>query len=248
MSDADEVSRAATAARPEASPGSPVARGQGVGTDSTRPRWWVYVLIALGVAALAFAIGRFSTFGSGSGTTGPNAADVGFARDMQVHHTQAIQMAMEIYRKTEDDDVRRMAYDIATSQAGQRGEMYDWLVQWGLPQSGTPLMSWMTDAEAGHDGHDATAGEQTDEELQAAMGMATDAEMSQLADSTGLAADCLYLELMIRHHEGAIPMAQAVIELGSVPRVLAVAESIAAGQQAEIDAMQSARLRLGCVQ
>ena len=57
---------------------------------------------------------------------------------MQVHHTQAIEMAMEIYRKTEDDDVRRMAYDIATSQAGQRGEMYDWIVQWGLPQSGRP--------------------------------------------------------------------------------------------------------------
>ena len=55
---------------------------------------------------------------------------------MQVHHAQAIEMAMEIYRKTDDDELRVLAYDIATGQAGQRGEMYDWLVQWGLPQSG----------------------------------------------------------------------------------------------------------------
>lgn len=209
-----------------------------------RARWWVYVLVGVGIAALAFAIGRFSTFGSaGAAATGPNAADVGFARDMQVHHTQAIEMAMEIYRKTDDDDVRRMSYDIATSQAGQRGEMYDWIVQWGLPQSGDPLMSWMTDA--GHDTHGATEGP-TDEELRAGMGMASAAELAALAEAGGTEADCLFLELMIRHHEGAVPMADAVIELGSVPRVIAVAESMKAGQTAEIDAMTSVRARLGC--
>ena len=51
---------------------------------------------------------------------------------------------------------------------------------------------------------------------------------------------------MIRHHEGAIPMAAAVIELGSEPRVLEVAGSIKAGQTAEIDAMKSMQARLGC--
>jgi uncharacterized protein (DUF305 family) len=210
-----------------------------------RPRWWVYVLVAVGIAALAFAIGRFSTFGSaGSTAAGPNAADVGFARDMQVHHTQAIEMAMEIYRKTEDDDVRRMSYDIATSQAGQRGEMYDWIVQWGLPQSGDPLMSWM--ADAGHGAHGATGESVTDEELRAEMGMASAAELAALAEADGTEADCLFLGLMIRHHEGAVPMADAVIELGSVPRVLAVAESMKAGQTAEIDAMTSVQARLGC--
>nr|WP_133544730.1 DUF305 domain-containing protein [Microbacterium sp. BK668] len=214
---------------------------------SVRPKWWVYVLVALGIGALAFAIGRFSTFGGG-GAPGPNAADVGFARDMQVHHTQAIEMAMEIYRKTEDEDLQRISYDIATSQAGQRGEMYDWLVQWGLPQTGGPLMEWMTDAESGHGGHggDGTGGVATDAELRAAMGMATDAELAALRNATGTPADCLFLELMIRHHEGAIPMAQAAIDLGSVPRVAAVAGGIAQGQQAEIDAMRSIQLRLGC--
>ena len=211
---------------------------------SARPRWWVFVLVGLGVAALAFAIGRFSTFTSGA--SGPNAADAGFARDMQLHHAQAIDMAMVLYRETDDAELRSLAYDIATSQAGQRGEMYDWLVQWGLPQLGSdPLMAWMTDAEHGAHGG-ATGDASTDEELRAEMGMATPEELAALADATGQEADCLFLELMIRHHEGAIPMAAAVIDLGSVARVIAVGEGIEAGQTAEIDAMRSVQTRLGC--
>ena len=76
--------------------------------------------------------------------------------------------------------------------------------------------------------------------------MATDDEIAALEDATGQEADCLFLELMIRHHEGAIPMAEAVIDLGSEPRVLEVASSMKAGQTAEIDAMKSMQTRLGC--
>lgn len=220
---------------------------------SVRPPWWAYVLVAIGIAALAFAVGRFSTFGSASVAPAPNAADIGFARDMQVHHTQAIEMAMEIYRKTDDEDLRRISYDIATSQAGQRGEMFDWLVQWGLPQTGGALMAWMTDAASGHAGHAgagdgdaATATPATDAELRTAMGMATDAEIADLKSATGVEADCLFLDLMIRHHEGAIPMAEAAADLGSMPRVITVAEAMAQGQQAEIDAMTAISSRLGC--
>lgn len=228
----------------DAAPNAAIAEDEDFAVAPPRgPRWWVYLLVGVGIAGLAFAIGRFSTFGSSGVDAGPNAADIGFARDMQVHHTQAIEMAMELYRKTDDEDVRRMAYDIATSQAGQRGEMYDWLVQWGLPQSGDPLMTWMS-GTPGHGGHGAEA--MTDEEARAEMGMATDAELGELRDATGTEADCLYLELMIRHHEGAIPMAEAVIELGSVPRVVSVAQSIKEGQTAEVDAMESAQARLGC--
>ena len=166
---------------------------------------------------------------------------------MQVHHAQAIAMAMEIYRKTDDEELRVLSYDIATGQAGQRGEMFDWLVQWGLPQSGGPMMAWMSASEAGHDhGVPTRAKRSPTSEAREAMGMASDAELRALADASGPEADCLFLELMIRHHEGAIPMAEAVIELGSQPRVLSVAESIRAGQTAEIDAMKSMQQRLGC--
>jgi uncharacterized protein (DUF305 family) len=154
---------------------------------------------------------------------------------------------MEIYRKTDDEEVRVLSYDIATGQAGQRGEMFDWLVQWGLPQAGDPMMAWMSSSEAGHaHGGTESGAELTDDQARVAMGMATDAELSALADASGQEADCLFLELMIRHHEGAVPMAAAVIELGSEPRVLRVAESIRAGQTAEIEAMRAMQERLGC--
>ncbi|SDG87859.1 DUF305 domain-containing protein [Microbacterium pygmaeum] len=212
-------------------------------------RWLLVVVTCLAIAGLAFAIGRFSTFGAGAATAAPSgtSAEAGFARDMQVHHSQAIDMAMQTYRKTDDDQLRILAYDIATGQAGQRGEMFDWLVQWGLPQSGGPMMAWMTASDSGHEHGGAASGEaMTDEQAHEAMGMATDAELAALAASTGIEADCMFLDLMIRHHEGAIPMADAVLELGSEPRVLGVAQRMKEGQTAEIAAMQSMQSRLGC--
>ncbi|WJL96307.1 DUF305 domain-containing protein [Microbacterium sp. ET2] len=223
-------------------------------TDATAPRrgfprWALIALVALGIAALAFAIGRFSMFGAASAVAAPGttSAEAGFARDMQVHHAQAIEMAMEIYRKTEDDEVRTLAYDIATGQSGQRGEMYGWLVSWGLPQSGGPLMGWMAGTDHAHGGHGGADDEAlTTAELEAEMGMATAAELDALRSATGTRADCDFLGLMIRHHQGAIPMSEAVIELGSEPRVLAVAQSIIETQEAEIDRMTSMQQRLGC--
>ncbi len=217
-------------------------------TGGRAGRWAMILLVGLGVAALAFAIGRFSTFGSAATTLTPTttSAEAGFSRDMQVHHAQAIAMAMEIYRKTDDEELRVLSYDIATGQAGQRGEMYDWLVQWGLPQAGGPMMAWMAGTDAGHDHGVPDSEPMSDAEAFEAMGMASDDELAALAAADGVEADCLLLELMIRHHEGAIPMADAVIELGSEPRVLAVAGSIRTGQSAEIEAMQSMQQRLGC--
>ncbi|MFJ6654245.1 DUF305 domain-containing protein [Microbacterium sp. NPDC091313] len=195
------------------------------------------------VAALAFGIGRFTAFDATTAPATPStdSAEAGFARDMQVHHGQAVDMAMEIYRKTSDDELRTLSYDIATGQSAQRGEMYGWLVSWGLSQSGGPLMSWMQDSSAHQ--HDAQA---TDAQLRDEMGMATDAQLAQLRAATGTTADCQFLGLMIRHHEGAIPMAQAVIELGSDARVSAVAQSMIDTQSAEIDAMRSIQTRLAC--
>lgn len=214
--------------------------------QSRRRGTWIAVAVGVVlVAGLAFAGGRFTTFGAladASGADGgPNAADAGFARDMQVHHAQAVEMAMIEYRGTDDDELRSLAYDIATAQAAQRGEMFGWLVEWDLPQAGDPLMSWMADA-----GHAHGSGAATTAELEAQMGMATDAELTRLAQLDGAGQDCLFLDLMIRHHTGAIDMTDAVVRLGSVPRVLETARNMGQAQTAEIAAMESAQRRLGC--
>lgn len=215
------------------------------------PRRWLVIVVALVlIAALGFAVGRFSTFGSQATAVSPgtNSPEAGFSRDMQAHHAQAIELAMEIYRKTDDDELRTLSYDIATSQAAQRGEMYDWLVQWGLPQSGGPMMQWMDAAASGHahGGAGASGEPLTQEQAREAMGMASPAEVAALRAATGQESDCQFLTLMIRHHEGAIPMAEAYLELGSDPRALQVAEAMKTGQSAEIDAMRSIQERLGC--
>lgn len=208
-------------------------------------QWWAVLLIVVVIAGAAFAIGRFTAFGTSPQTPGTSSPEAGFARDMQVHHTQAIEMAMTIYRKTDDDDVRTLAYDIATAQAGQRGEFYDWLVQWGLSQASTvPLMTWMAD-DPEH-GHGAAAEPLTDDELRAEMGMASPDELAQLDAATGTAADCLFLDLMIRHHQGAIPMGEALARLGSDPRAVQVGAGVAQTQTAEIGIMRSIQQRLGC--
>jgi uncharacterized protein (DUF305 family) len=217
-------------------------------TTGRFPRWLLIVLVALGVAGLAFAVGRFSMFSAASAVSGPGttSAEAGFARDMQVHHTQAVEMAMEIHGKTENPEIRTLAYDIATAQAGQRGEMFGWLVDWGLPQAGGDLMSWMSGADGSHGGHGGSGEAATAAELEAEMGMASAAELRELHAATGQEADCLFLDLMIRHHQGAIPMAEAVIELGSEPRVLAVAGSMIETQASEIDLMTNLQQRLAC--
>ncbi len=210
-----------------------------------RPRrsWAVFAFVLVLVAGAAFAIGRFSAFGT---VAAPNEADVGFARDMQVHHAQAVEMAMIEYRATQDDELRVLSYDIATGQQAQGGEMYGWLVEWGLPQHGQdPLMAWMQGSEHDHGG--AVTPQASEDELRDAMGMASDAELGQLRETAGTpAGDCLFTELMIAHHTGALEMVEAVQDLGSMPRVLAVAEAMGATQQREIDALTSIQTRLGC--
>ena len=108
------------------------------------------------------------------------------------------------------------------------------------------MMKWM-DASPVGSGHDMSDGAaMTEEEARIEMGMASADEITALQGATGQQADCLFLGLLIRHHEGAIPMAEALIELGSDSRALTVAENIKNGQTAEIDAMKSMRARMGC--
>ena len=72
------------------------------------------------------------------------AAGAGFARDMIVHHGQAVQMAEIIRNKTDSDPMRLLASDISLTQQGQIGIMQGWLQVWGLPKtSSEPAMAWM---------------------------------------------------------------------------------------------------------
>jgi uncharacterized protein (DUF305 family) len=154
---------------------------------------------------------------------GNDSAEAGFARDMMVHHAQAVQMAEIVRDKTHNDDVRILASDIALTQQAQIGIMQGWLQAWGLSISGTePAMSWM--------GHP-TSGPMP--------GMATPQEIDRLSEAVPEEADVLFLRLMIAHHQAAIPMAEAVLEKTDRPEVRTLAQSIQTSQRAEIENMKS---------
>jgi uncharacterized protein (DUF305 family) len=68
-------------------------------------------------------------------------------------------------------------------------------------------------------------------------GMMSQADMDALDKATGVDAARLFLTGMIKHHQGAITMAQHAINNGQNPAVIALAKKIVADQQAEITTM-----------
>ncbi|MFE9697945.1 DUF305 domain-containing protein [Streptomyces sp. NPDC006270] len=130
-----------------------------------RTRWAAGSAVALallfaGAATIASARGGGGGEGEERGGTGvpaASSADAGFARDMAVHHQQAVEMSFIVRDRTKDEDVRRLAYDIANTQANQRGMLLGWLDLWELPKvapGGERPMAWMSDAKGhGQSGH-----------------------------------------------------------------------------------------------
>ena len=67
--------------------------------------------------------------------------------------------------------------------------------------------------------------------------MAAPGELAALEAATGAAAERLYLELMIRHHQGGVTMARAVLDRSGNVAVTSLARSVVTAQQSEIDYM-----------
>lgn len=198
------------------------------------------VLAAALIAGAAFAVGRFSMFGATGHADTPttSSAEAGFARDMQMHHAQAVDMAMTIHAKTENPNLALLSYDMATSQQSQIGMMSEWLVGWGLPARGGEMMGWAADA---HDGHGSSA-----QDMAAAMGMASNEDLARLDAATGVEADCLFISLMTRHHQGAIDMVDAALQRVTDPRVRDVATKMSKAQLSEMDALNALATSSGC--
>ena len=191
------------------------------------------VIVAVLLGAGGFLVGRLTA--SGISTPSSESAAAGFLRDMQVHHAQAVDMAMTIRDISDDPDLRRLAYDIALGQSNQAGQMYGLLDSWGLSQASPhPPMTWMSQPVI--DGSDGGAHEMTSPDG-VMPGMATSAQLDELRAATGVEAEKLFLTLMIAHHQGGLDMARGVLARTTVPQVVALANGIIITQQADIDAM-----------
>ena len=190
------------------------------------------------VAVLAIAVTGGFFWGSRTGTaTSPmpasSSVDAGFARDMATHHQQAVTMAGYVRDNPSDRAVATLAYDIETAQSVEMGAMTGWLLTWGVSRtSGTP-MSWM----GGDHMHISADGLMP--------GMATPAQLTRLTSSHGKAMDVLFLQLMIRHHQGGVEMARYAVGHAREDYVRTMAGHMVANQTTEIIEMERMLRQLG---
>jgi uncharacterized protein (DUF305 family) len=209
-------------------------REEAVVPPSTGPagrRLRTALLAVIGVGLLLLGGGLGFALGSDR-SPASDSVDAGFARDMSTHHLQAVSMANLAPERSEDPDVRRLAFDIGETQQNQVGRMQGWLSLWGLQVSGGDRMAWMTEGE--HAGHAMGAMDLSGGQMP---GMASDEELAQLRTLSGEEFDVLFLQLMTRHHQGGYDMAQYALEHAEEPAVRNLARTIVESQSAEVTLM-----------
>jgi uncharacterized protein (DUF305 family) len=194
-------------------------------------RWFVRAGVLLAVLLLGAALGMFLTGGSAQPKGG--AVDVGFAQDMSVHHRQAVLMAGLARDRSTDPAIRLIAFDIETNQLQQIGQMQGWLSLWNAaPLPTGRYMTWMADTPS----MPGMAGMAHGTPGVATMpGMASAADLQRLQASSGGPFDVLFLQLMLRHHQGGTPMAQYAAAHAESVQVRNLAEKIVVSQGAESD-------------
>jgi uncharacterized protein (DUF305 family) len=190
--------------------------------------WWqnpVNIIVLL-VGILVLAAGAGFVIGERNATPDPNATDIGFLQDMRTHHEQAVGMSLTyMLRPGIDGVLGTIAQEIAVGQSVDSGRMIQLLREYGKPEaneSGT-AMGWMN-----HPVPEARM-----------PGLASDADLDQLANATGAAADTLFVNLMVVHHQAGIVMAQHAAEHAATSEVRAFATSMVSSEQEEIIEMQN---------
>jgi len=147
---------------------------------------------------------------SGDGSNSSfSADDQMFAAMMIPHHEQAIEMADIALGKSADPEILALANEIKAAQ----GPEIEQMKSWGSSKTGS------------HAGH------MMDE------GMLSYDEMAQLKDAIGAEFDRLFLEGMIKHHQGAIQMADMIIDSVNEEAAL-LGKNIVDSQSAEIERMK----------
>jgi uncharacterized protein (DUF305 family) len=157
--------------------------------------------------------------GSASASAGRSASafndtDIMFVQMMLPHHDQAVSMSdLLLDKRGVHPEVAALARQIKDAQQAEIETMNGWFEAMGRPQ-----------VEEGphHGGLD---------------GMLTENEMQQLDEANARDGQRLFLQGMIKHHTGAIEMAQKEITGGQDPGPVDLAKHIAENQQQEIEGM-----------
>ncbi|MEX2284058.1 MAG: DUF305 domain-containing protein [Gemmatimonadota bacterium] len=191
---------------------------------------------SLQAAALLLSVVTFSACSSGGAVPAPtmpapqpaNSADVEFMTGMIPHHAQAVLISKWAPTHGASEELQRMCERIVVSQSQEIGIIQGWLREKGRP---------VPPSDATH--HRMTMGGMTHDMLMP--GMLTPEELAKLDAARGNAFDKLFLEYMIKHHNGAVSMVDELIAKnggGSDELVFKMAGDIYADQTTEVDRMQ----------
>jgi uncharacterized protein (DUF305 family) len=156
--------------------------------------------------------------GAGAGQSSYNDQDIAFAQGMIPHHQHAVDMAAMADEKATSAQVKELASRIGGAQDAEIEKLTGMLRQWG--------------AEPGTSGMD--HGMSADE-----MGMMTADEMHQLEQATGADFDRMWVQQMVKHHQGALTMARTQLDQGENVDAKTLAQQILDVQEAEITEMQA---------
>jgi uncharacterized protein (DUF305 family) len=187
--------------------------------------------LAAVAAALTLTLAGCASSESSADPSGFNDADVDFATDMIQHHAQALVMVDLSMGRDLDPEMVELTEEIRDAQAPEIEQMADWLEDWDQPVPETSRDHANAHAEE-HGGDD---GAEMDADMP---GMMTAEEMDALENASGEEFRTMWLEMMIEHHQGAVEMAETVVEDGQNAEVRALAEDIVRTQSDEISTMQ----------
>lgn len=172
---------------------------------------WRTTLLAALAASAPIAAG---CGGDDEPASAGNGVDRAFVAEMLPHHRSAVAMAKVAQRRGKSAFVRQLADDIVRSQ----GEEIETLRS--------------EDAELEAAGVEKTG--------LGTSGGGMSMGMDTAALETAEPFDRAFLQMMLPHHQEAIPMARAELERGEDPELKALAEQIIAEQEREIREMRAA--------
>ena len=137
---------------------------------------------------------------------------------MSFHHGQALVLCQRVLGRDTGGPVQAAAAEILQNQAYERGVMHAWLQAVGASTAPPErVMGWMGMELPAYD----------------MPGLASDAELDELAALDGRAKGRRFLELMRAHHVGALHMLESIADTPT-ERVASLAKRMTTAQTYEI--------------
>ncbi|EKT84752.1 hypothetical protein WSS_A00495 [Rhodococcus opacus M213] len=182
--------------------------------------------IVLGVAGVAAGMWFESERDTNPATVQLSSADIGFAQDMSVHHEQAVLIAQTLSQDV-DPQTRVIADQIVVAQTSEIATMRGWLTLFDEPFTTPQPMQWMHGSDHAMTDHGGAP----------MPGAASTSEITRLAGLRGADAETLFLQLMIRHHQGGVDMAEAATHAVASEPIRRIARGMIRDQSNEIAVM-----------